>query len=236
VTPGATVIEVRGLVKDYHGLRPLRVASLDIRAGERVSISGLDAMAAEVFVNLLNGATVPDAGEIRMFGRLTTAIENEAEWFALLDRLGIVTLRAALLGAATARQNLALPFTLEIDNLPAELQARTGTLAQELGIDAPWLDRPLAAAPAHVAVRVHVGRALALDPAVLLLEHPTASIERRDVPALAVNVRDAAVARNLSVLALTEDDEFAGTIAQRTLKLQGGTGALVDRRGWRRWF
>ena len=230
------VIEVTGLVKNYQGLRPLRIATLEVRSGERVSLAGLDATAAEVFVNLLNGAILPDQGEVRVFDQPTTAIGNENEWFAFLDRFGIVTPRAVLLEGLSVRQNLALPFTLEIDTLPAGVHAKTQQLAAEVGIDATMLDRPAGSVPIHVRMRVHLARALALGPRVLLLEHPTLAVDRDQMPAFARSVRDVSVARQLTVLAVTEDVIFADVVAERALRLQGATGAIVNARGWRRWF
>ena len=55
-------LELAGVVKDYRGLRPLRIADLVVEEGERVAIAGLDRAAAEVFVDLVNGALLPDAG------------------------------------------------------------------------------------------------------------------------------------------------------------------------------
>ena len=50
-----------------------------------------------------------------MFGRSTLEIADSADWLATLDRFGIVSDRAALLDALSVVQNLAMPFTLEID-------------------------------------------------------------------------------------------------------------------------
>jgi len=77
-------------------------------------------------------------------------------------------------------------------------------------------------------VRVRLGRALALDPAVVLLEHPTAEVPREDVAALAVQCRDVPVA----TVALTADPEFAEAVAGRCLTLEAATGRLAGRSGW----
>jgi len=42
------LIGVRGVTKDYGGLRPLRLAALTVETGDRVAITGLDAPAAEI--------------------------------------------------------------------------------------------------------------------------------------------------------------------------------------------
>ena len=54
------LLDVRGVSKHYGGLRPLRLAALAVGPGDRVAITGLDAPAAEILVNLLTGATLPD--------------------------------------------------------------------------------------------------------------------------------------------------------------------------------
>jgi ABC-type lipoprotein export system ATPase subunit len=231
-----TVVEVTGLVKDYRGLRPLRLGSLRLSEGERVAISGLDATAAEVLVNLLNGAIVPDQGQVRILGRVTAEIENENGWLEFLNHFGIVTPRAVLLPASTVQQNLALPFTLAIDELPPDVDRRTRDLARLTGIEDRWLGQAMVEAPAAVHVRVHLARALALGPEILLLEHPTAQIDPADVRAFATTVRDVALARRLTLLALTEDRVFADVVAERAYRLQPGTGALTAARGWQSWF
>ena len=229
-------IEVANLVKDYHALRPLRLKSLSLAEGERVAIAGLDATAAEVLVNLLNGAIVPDQGEVLILGRPTTAIDDETGWFEFLNHFGIVTPRAVLLGASTVQQNLALPFTLAIDELPQEVAQRTRELARLTGIEERWLGQVIGDVPAVVHMRVHLARALALGPRILLLEHPTAQIDPADVRSFATTVRDTALARRLTLLALTEDRVFADVVADRAYLHQPGTGALVSARGWRTWF
>lgn len=230
------VIQVTGLIKNYSGLRPLRMQSLTVGASERVSISGLDATAAEVFINLVNGAIVPDQGEVRVFGRPTTDIADENAWLAFLDRVGIVTPRAVLLEGQTVRENLVLPFTLAIDAVPADVQHKTRELAALTGIGDEWLVRRAGDAPASVRMRIHLARALALGPELLLLEHPTAQIEPAHVKSFATTVRHVVVTRRLTVLAVTQDDAFADVVADRAYRLQGGTGALTSTRGWRRWL
>jgi ABC-type polar amino acid transport system ATPase subunit len=81
-------------------------------------------------------------------------------------------------------------------------------------------------------MRVHLARALAFDPALLLCEHPTAHLAREAVPAFAVTVREASTARGMAVLALTEDAAFADVVAERAHKLKPGTGELLNARGW----
>jgi ABC-type transporter Mla maintaining outer membrane lipid asymmetry ATPase subunit MlaF len=227
------ILELRGVRKDYGGLRPLRVQSLVLARGERVAVSGFDAVAAEVLVNLVTGAAVPDSGEVRVLGRPTADIVNGDEWLASLDRFGIVSARAVLLDGTTLAQNLAMPFTLDIDPLSPEMRARVEDLAVECGLGREWLDTRTGEIPPLDRARAHLARAVALAPQLLVLEHPTAAVPASDVRAYAADVVRVCEIRRLTVLAITEDTGFAGTVASRNLALQPATGELaVKRKGW----
>src|SRR5258708_24717551 len=136
--------------KAYSGLRPLRRNDLSIAEGERVALSGLDAGAAEVLVNLVTGASLPDAGEVLVLGTNTASISDGEAWLASLDRFGIVSPRAVLLDAATLLQNLAMPLTLDIEPVPPDVLARVVPLARAAGIEDQGLRRASAAPPAGV--------------------------------------------------------------------------------------
>jgi ABC-type transporter Mla maintaining outer membrane lipid asymmetry ATPase subunit MlaF len=232
----ANVVELRGVVKNYGGLRPLRVASLEVRAGERVAIEGFDRITAELFVNLLNGAVLPDEGDVRVLGQSTRDIDNSEAWLESLDRFGLVTERAVLLGGSPIAHNLALPFSLEIDDMPDDLRARVADLAREVEMDAGQLEVLAGNTGPAMQMRVHLARALATEPRVMLMEHPTVSLPREAVAEFGALVRRVAERRRVAVIALTGDKEFADEMAETALALQPGTGKLTSTRGWRRWL
>lgn len=227
------VVDMSGVVKNYSGLRPLRIESLSVAESERVAIAGIDAAGAEVLVNLLTGASLPDAGDVRVFGRSTAAVADGEEWLASLDAFGIVTARAVVLEAATVAQNLALPFTLEIDPLAGETVAQVRRLAAECDIVPQWLEQRAADVPAEMRARLHFARAIALQPRLLLMEHPTADLPEGDRVGFGSLVARVCEARRLTALAITADPVFAACAAQRRLTLQPATGRLVAaRRSW----
>mgnify|MGYP001076584914 FL=1 len=235
-TAAPPVIQLTGVVKDYKGLRPLRVALLTVADGERVAVAGFDATAAEVLVNLVNGAILPDAGSVSVLGRDTADIGDETEWLASLERFGIVTPRAVLLEGATLLQNLALPMTLEIDRVPDDIQARIRELARRVGIAEASLGQLAGEAPADVRMRVHLARAVALRPQVLLFEHPTLGVSPEVVTGFAHNTLRVVSEDALTVLAVTNDPVFTDLVAQRAYTLRPATGELVSNKGWRRWL
>lgn len=231
----APVLEIANVSKNYGGLRPLRIQSLTISSGEHVALLGLDQPMAEVLVNLVTGASVPDDGDVRVFGQSTSAIADSAQWLALVDRFGIVSDRAVMLEGMTVVQNLAIPFTLDIEPPSDDARSRAVALAGEAGLDRATWDQPVASLSGEVRARVRLARALALDPAVLLLEHSTAAVESSQAASVAHCVRTAARGRGVAVLALTADPVFARALGGRLLKLDPATGRLNPQRG-RGWF
>ena len=227
------ILEMRGIVKRYNALRPLRIAELSIAPRARVAVAGIDAPGAEVMLNLVTGASLPDEGEIKVFGRRTSDVADGDEWLASLDRFGIVSERAVLLEGATLTQNLALPFTLEIDPVPPQTIARVEALADACEIGRQHLSARAGDVAAGVRARVHLARAIALSPRLLLMEHPTAALDDRERSAFGGVVARVCDQRTLTMLAVTQDLPFASAAAHETLTLQGATGRLVAaRRSW----
>ena len=230
---GEPILEMRRVIKSYNALRPLRIAQLSIVAGARVAVAGIDAPGAEVMLNLVTGASLPDEGEVRVFGRTTSEVSDGDEWLASLDQFGIVSERAVLLEGATLTQNLALPFALEIDPVPQDTLGRVEALADECEIARDCLTQRAGDVPAAVRARVHLARAIALNPRLLLMEHPTATLEESARAAYGDVIARVCDRRRLTTLAVTQDLQFAAAAAHETLTLEGATGRLVAaRRSW----
>lgn len=230
------VIDVRGVSKDYHGLRPLRVRHLEVLGGESVALLGFDQAAAEVFVNLVTAATVPDAGEVRALGQLTTDITDAETWLHSLDRFGIVSERAIVLDNMTVEENLTMPVTMSLHDVSDLVRSKIHALAAEVGIASDQLGLPVAALSLAGRLRLRLGRALGPDPSVLLSEHPNASMPVEDHRLFAADYSRIVAARGITSIVLTADRAFADAIASRILTLQPGTGELKALAAWRRWF
>jgi len=232
VTP--PVLELTDISKSYGGLRPLRIQKLMVSAGQCVAILGFDQPMAEVFVNLVTGATLPERGTVTVLGRPTSAIVDSVEWLTFVDQFGIVSDRAVMLEGMTVLQNLALTFTLDIEPPSDEVRTQAETLAQEVGLTSTEWNTPIAKLDGAARACVRLARALALDPAVLLLEHPTAAVDRGQVASLGSRIRAVTIRRRAAVVAVTADQAFAESLSGRTLQLDPATGRLSERAD--RWF
>lgn len=233
---GELLVQLRSIVKDYSSLRPLRVAELDVHEGQTMALLGFDGPAAEVFVNIVTGAILPDAGEARIMGQLTSNILDADTWVQTLDQFGLVSGRAVLLEQLSAAQNLAMPFSLELEEMPADVSRRVQALADEVGIDGRELSQPLHSLRPATLLRVRLGRALALGPRVLLAEHPNAALPPADAAPFAADLSRVIATRRIASIVLTADPAFASAVGGDVLTLQPATGELKRGRAWRRWL
>ncbi len=229
------LVDIRSVVKNYGGLRPFRLRELLVEAGDVVAIAGPDEQAAAVFTDLLTGTTLPDEGEILVAGCSTASLRTPDEWLAFLDRFGLVNARAVLLDRLTIAQNLAVAHTLDVEPMSAETRDQAARMAAEAGIDPSVLDHLLPASSALTRLRVRFGRALAHDPAVFVIEHPSLGLERNDVAEAARLIRRIGESRRLASIVLSADPEVIRTSATRALTWRPETGELVRATRWPRW-
>lgn len=229
------VLSIRDVERNYHGLRPLRVRTFNLRAGESVAIIGMDREAAEVFVNLASAATLPDKGVVETLGQPTSAITNNDEWVQLLERVGILSERSVLLGEMTVEQSLAMPFSLEVFDLPAALRERVETLAREVGLTPELMKTPTAGLSGLMRARLRLANAIASGPRVLLAEHPNALVEESAVEAFGEDIARVIAGRRMAAVILTANRSFAKMVARSLLVHNPATGELSPASFWRRW-
>jgi putative ABC transport system ATP-binding protein len=227
-------VDLRDVRKDYRTLRPLRVRTLNLHAGESIALLGFDHGAAEVLVNLITAATVPDAGEVRVFGRPTTSIADAKSWLTSLDAFGIVSERAVVLDNMTVADNLIMPLTMAVHDVDTATRAKVEAIAEEVGLSSGDLARPVGALSLAERLRLRLGRAIAPEPRILLAEHPNAMLEAGDVAAFATDYARVVANHKFASIVLTADAAFARAVAARVLTLQPATGELKPLSAWRR--
>lgn len=220
------LLEIRGLVKEHQALRPLRIRELTVTPSTVMSIAGLDVNAAEVFVYLVTGATLPEEGTVTLFGQDTRSIADAAAWLKSLDRIGMVTARGVLIEAFSVLQNIAMSYTLDVDPIDPRVVPQAGALAREVGIPQEMFDLPTGNAGPEMQMRVHLARALALGPRLLMGEHPSAALPRETVAAFGADLARVAQSRGLALIVITADDVLAKAIGGQRLELVPATGEL----------
>lgn len=185
------------------GGRPvLQGVHLTAQAGDIVALMGLSGSGKTTVLRLLAGLEAPDAGEV------------------VAPPAGLVFQFHFLFEHLSALENVCLAL-VHVHRVPrGEAEARARRLLDDLGVGhrAEALPRHLSGGEAQ---RVAIARALAVDPPVLLLDEPTASLDPARRADLADLLRRLAQSGRTLVLT-SHDDEFVRTVATRLLVLADG--------------
>ena len=222
----SALLVISGLVKEHGALRPLRIRELEVSPTTVMSIAGIDATAAEVFVALVTGATLPEEGVVKLFGQDTRRITDSAAWLQSLDGIGMITVRGVVIEAFSILQNIAMSYTLDVDPIDPRVVPQAGALAREAGIPSDLFDLPAGKAAPDLRMRVHLARALALEPKLLMGEHPSAALPRDTVAGFGADLVRVAQARGVALVVITADEALARAIGGERLELVPATGEL----------
>ena len=159
----------------------------------------------------------------------TGAITDADAWLEAADQFGILSDRIVLLESFSVEQNLALPMSLELDDLPVPVRASVRRLADEVGLTTAQLPQAVAHLDAESQLRVRLGKALALAPRVLLAEHPNLTLAPDHLPQFASDLVRIAASRSLAMVVITADTSFASVVSDRVLTLTPATGSPTSK-------
>jgi ABC-type polar amino acid transport system ATPase subunit len=206
----------RGTRAVVHGV------SFDARPGELLALMGASGSGKTSVLRAIAGLEPVAGGSIETGGvRLGPGpIPRGAALRALHARVGMVFQFHNLFAHLTAVQNVWLGPVHVRGEARDAAEGTARRLLDELGVSARADARPHELSGGE-AQRVAIARALAMDPPVLLLDEPTASLDPERRADLARTIRTL-VQGGRTVLAATHDAEFVRGCADRVLLLEAG--------------
>ncbi|RAI60341.1 ABC transporter ATP-binding protein [Roseicella frigidaeris] len=219
------VLEAEGLRKRFGGVEAVRGVSFAVEAGEMLALIGPNGAGKSTCFNMLNGQLRPDAGRVRLRGQDITGLAPRKVWRLGVGRTFQVT---ATFGSMTVLENVQMALLSHqgrlgrlwrpvsaMDRAPAEaLLARLGIAAQA--------ERPCGILAYGDLKRVELAIALANDPALLLMDEPTAGMAPQERVALMALTARIARERRIAVLFTEHDMDVVFAHADRILVLDRG--------------
>jgi branched-chain amino acid transport system ATP-binding protein len=235
--PGRPVLEVSDVHLRFGGVRALRGVSFEVRPDELFAIIGPNGAGKSSIFNCLSSVYRPQEGSIEFLGRELTRLTPAA---------------VARAGIARMFQNIALFDTLTVlDNLMLgrHLRIRYGTFAALL-----WRGRaqrvemreravveeivefldlggyrktPVGSLPYGVKKRVELGRALAMEPKLLLMDEPVAGMNLAETEDMALAIREIRAELSIPVVLVEHDMGLVMELADRVLVLDFGVPVVV---------
>ncbi|GAC1340726.1 MAG: ATP-binding cassette domain-containing protein [Acetobacteraceae bacterium] len=213
-------LAIRDLVIAYPGVGPvLAVPALDVPAGSLVGIEGPSGAGKSSLLHALAGIERPAEGGVQWGEVALWRLSRPARDRWRREELGLVFQDMHLLDGLSALENVLLPLLFDHARAPAPLRDRAAGLLATLGIAAP--DRRTAVMSRGERQRVALARALLRDPAVLLADEPTASLDQVSAAQVGELLVQAAAASGASLFVATHDRALLGRLPHR-LRLQGG--------------
>ena len=200
-------------------LHVLQGASLTLTAGEVVALVGPSGSGKSSLLHIVGLLEKPDGGTIRLGGELIDT-DNDATRTALrLQHIGFVYQAHNLLPEFTAQENIALPARLAGHGRASAMQDAMAAL-ERLGLAdrATHLPSKLSGGEQQ---RVAIARALANQPALVLADEPTGSLDAAAGEKVADLLFREAREQGAAILLATHDLELAAR-ADRIMSLQDG--------------
>ncbi len=212
-------IEIVAARKSFPGVRALDDVDFSVAAGEVHALLGENGAGKSTLIKIMTGATVADAGDLRLDGRRLHLASPAA---ARAAGIGAVYQEVNLVPTMSVTQNLTLGrlprrFGL-VDWRAARRRARERV--ERLGIDID-VERPLGSYSVAIQQLVAIARALEDDTRVLVLDEPTASLDANETARLFDILRDLR-SRGLAIVFISHFIDQVYAIADRLTVLRNG--------------
>jgi molybdate/tungstate transport system ATP-binding protein len=192
----------------------LENVSFAVPAGKYAVLMGKTGTGKTTLLEIICGLRRPESGRVRFGDRDVT---DEAPGSR---GIGYVPQDGALFPTMTVRGQIG--FGLKMKKLPAtRIAEAVARLAGEVGIG-HLLDRKPAGLSGGEKQRVALARALALQPAVLLLDEPLASVDEETQDGLIALLRRMQIEHRITVLHVTHSRREAGALGEVRLRLEEG--------------
>lgn len=210
-----SAIRLENVRKSYpNGPEVLHGVSMDIAEGELVVIVGPSGCGKSTLLRLIAGLEHCDAGNLLIHGR-------RANDMAPQDRdIAMIFQNYALYPHMTVRENIA--FGLELRGMPrAEREARALEVAKALRID-DYLDRKPAALSGGQRQRVAMGRAMARNCAIFLMDEPLSNLDNALRVAMRAEIKTLHRQLGAAIVFVTHDQTEALSLADRIAVMKDG--------------
>lgn len=213
------MIEIKGVTKSFGSLQVLKGIDLRIEKGEIVSIVGPSGAGKTTLLQILGTLDKPDSGSVVVDGVETSTLStNKLSEFRNMH-LGFVFQFHQLLPEFTAIENIMIPAYIA-GMKPKEARSRAEELLAFMGLSDRATHKPNELSGGEKQ-RVAVARALMNNPAVILADEPSGSLDSKNKEELHKLFFELRYKFGQTFVIVTHDETLA-TLTDRTIHLKDG--------------
>ena len=213
------MIEIKGVTKSFGSLQVLKGIDLRIEKGEIVSIVGPSGAGKTTLLQILGTLDKPDSGSVVVDGIETSTLSTNKLSEFRNRHLGFVFQFHQLLPEFTAIENIMIPAYIA-GMKPKETRSRAEELLAFMGLSDRATHKPNELSGGEKQ-RVAVARALMNNPAVILADEPSGSLDsknKEELHKLFFELRD----KFGQTFVIVTHDETLATLTDRTIHLKDG--------------
>ncbi|MEY9991404.1 putative ABC transport system ATP-binding protein [Streptomyces sp. V4I8] len=226
-TGGSAVplLAARDLVKAHGRTEALRGASVELRAGEILAVTGASGSGKSTLLHCLAGIVHPDTGSVTYDGERLDQLPEKRLSELRRTEFGVVFQFGQLIPELTALDNVALPLLLAGARRPAA-HAKAGEWLERFGVRGQEDLRPGEMSGGQ-AQRVALARALVTGPKIVFADEPTGALDSLASEQVMTALTHTARESGTAVLLITHDAQVAA-YADREVRLTDGTVAPLE--------
>ena len=199
-------IRIRGLRNQFGDAVIHDNLDLDVRSGEILGVVGGSGTGKSVLLRSIVGLQIPAEGEIEVYGKTLDTIADEEESRDLRRRWGVMFQGGALFSTLSVAENIQVPLREYYPRLDQKLLDEIAAYkVQMVGLPPDAGPKFPAELSGGMVKRAGLARALALDPALLFLDEPTAGLDPIGAAKFDELIRGLADTMGLTVFLITHD-------------------------------
>ena len=212
------MIEVKGLKKEFNGLKVLNGIDYKIKQGEKIVVIGPSGSGKSTFLRCLNLLEEPTEGEVWFDGANITDPQNDIN--KMRQKMGMVFQHFNLFPHMTVLGNITFaPVRLGLQT-KEEANANAMRLLKRIGLEDKADEYPNRLSGGQKQ-RIAIVRALAMNPEVLLFDEPTSALDPEMVGEVLDLIRELAN-EGMTMVIVTHEMGFAREVGTRVLFIDEG--------------
>ncbi|MDU5228866.1 MAG: amino acid ABC transporter ATP-binding protein [Anaerococcus sp.] len=212
------MLKVNNLEKSYGKLKVLDKVSLDVEKNDVISIIGPSGSGKSTFLRCLNLLEKPNGGEIFFEGKKIN--DSSVDINILREEIGMVFQNFNLFSNMNIIENLTLAPVMRNKMSKSEANEKARELLDRIGL----LEKEKAY-PANLSggqkQRVAIGRALMMNPKLMLFDEPTSALDPEMVGGVLEMMQELAD-DGMTMVVVTHEMGFAREVSNRVVFMDGG--------------